>query len=63
MRWKKMNDFLTIMNKINKVSKNIVDNVSVSVLAKTDYEATVNTVSGMLLGLLTDIALSNKVEE
>lgn len=58
-----MFDFLTFMNKINKVSKNIVDNVSVSVLAKTDYETTVKTVSGMLLGLLTDIALSNEVKE
>lgn len=58
-----MNDFLTLMNKINNVSKNIVNNVSVSVLAKTDYETIVNTVSGMLLGLLTDIALSNEVKE
>lgn len=58
-----MNDFLTFMNKINIVSKNIVDNVSISVLAKTDYETTVKTVSGMLLGLLTDIALSNEVKE
>lgn len=58
-----MNDFLILMNKINKVSKNIVDNVSVSALANTDYETIVNTVSGMLLGLLTDIALSNEVKK
>lgn len=58
-----MTDFFTFMNKINKVSKNIVDNVSVSVVAKTDYETIVNTVSGILLGLLTDIALSNEVKE
>jgi hypothetical protein len=52
------------MEKINKTSKDIVDNVSVSVLSKNSYDTTLNMVTGMIFGLIMDIvAEGNKVKE
>lgn len=59
-----MDDFINFMKKINKISKDIVDNVSISVLSKNDYDTTLNMVTEMIFGLIMDIAVEgNKVKE
>lgn len=57
-----MEDFL-IIEKLIKASKQIVNNVSASILAKADYEQTVIMVNGILLGLLIDIGKGGAKEE
>lgn len=54
---------LLIIEKIIKTSKQIVNNVSASALAKADYEQTVNMVNGMLLGLLIEIGKEGAKEK
>lgn len=54
---------LLLIEKVIKTSKQIVNNVSTSVLVKADYEQTVNMVNGILLGLLIDIGKGGAKEE
>lgn len=54
---------LILIEKLIKASKQIVNNVSASILAKADYEQTVIMVNGILLGLLIDIGKGGAKEE
>lgn len=54
---------LLFIEKLIKASKQIVNNVSASILAKADYEQTVTMVNGILLGLLIDIGKGGAKEE
>lgn len=54
---------LLLIEKLIKASKQIVNNVSASILAKADYEQTVIMVNGILLGLLIDIGKGGAKEE
>lgn len=54
---------LFLIEKLIKASKQIVNNVSASILAKADYEQTVIMVNGILLGLLIDIGKGGAKEE
>lgn len=54
---------LLLIEKIIKTSKQIVNNVSASVLIKADYEQTATMVNGILLGLLIDIGKGGAKEE
>ena len=54
---------LLLMEKIIKTSKQIVNNVSASVLVKADYEQTVIMVNGILLGLLIEIGKDGAKEK
>lgn len=54
---------LLLIEKLIKTSKQIVNNVSASVLVKADYEQTVTMVNGILLGLLIDIGKGGAKEE
>lgn len=54
---------LLLIEKIIKTSKQIVNNVSASVLIKADYEQTVNMVNGILLGLLIEIGKDGAKEK
>lgn len=54
---------LLLIEKIIKTSKQIVNNVSASVLVKADYEQTVTMVNGMLLGLLIEIGKGGSKEK
>ena len=54
---------LLLIEKLIKASKQIVNNVSTSILAKADYEQTVTMVNGILLGLLIDIGKGGAKEE
>lgn len=51
---------LILIEKLIKASKQIVNNVSASILAKADYEQTVIMVNGILLGLLIEIGKGAK---
>lgn len=54
---------LLLIEKLIKASKQIVNNVSASILAKADYEQTETMVNGILLGLLIDIGKGGAKEE
>lgn len=54
---------LLLIEKLIKASKQIINNVSASILAKADYEQTVIMVNRILLGLLIDIGKGGAKEE
>lgn len=54
---------LLLIEKLIKASKQIVNNVRASILAKADYEQTVTMVNGILLGLLIDIGTEGAKEK
>lgn len=54
---------LLLIEKLIKASKQIINNVSASILAKADYEQTVIMVNRILLDLLIDIGKGGAKEE